>query len=84
MRAGFAYYRALPADAQYNRETFKGKLKIPVLVLDGDHSFAGLTFEGMQAVAENVRGEVIQDCGHFIPEEQPEVLTQHILSFFQE
>ncbi len=84
MRAGFAYYRAFPADAQYNRETFKGKLKMPVLALGGDRSFGTLQFTGMQAVAENVRGEVIPDCGHFIPEEQPELLTQHILDFFQE
>ena len=84
MRAGFAYYRAFPADAQYNRETFKGKLKMPVLALGGDHSFGALQLQGMQAVAKNVRGEVIQDCGHFIPEEQPEVLSQHILDFFRE
>lgn len=84
MRAGFAYYRAFTADAQYNRETFKGKLKIPVLALGGDRSLGALQFQGMQAVAENIRGEAIPDCGHFIPEEQPEVLTQHILDFFQE
>ena len=85
MRAGFAYYRAFPADAQYNRENFKGKLKMPVLALGADHGLgADLQLSGMQAVAENVKGAVIQDCGHFIPEEQPEVLTQHILSFFQE
>ena len=85
MRAAFAYYRAFPADAQYNRETFKGKLKMPVLALGADHGLgANLQISGMQAVAENVRGDVIPDCGHFIPEEQPEVLTQHILDFFAE
>jgi pimeloyl-ACP methyl ester carboxylesterase/heme-degrading monooxygenase HmoA len=84
MRAGFGYYRAFPTDAQYNRETFKEKLKMPVLALGGDRSFGNLQLQGMQTVAENVRGAVIQDCGHFIPEEQPEMLIQHILSFFQE
>ena len=85
MRAAFAYYRAFPADAQHNRETFKGKLKMPVLALGADHGLgADLQISGMQAIAENVRGDVISDCGHFIPEEQPEVLTQHILDFFRE
>lgn len=83
MRAGFAYYRAFLADAQYNRETFKEKLKMPVLALGGDRSFGEIPFKGMQAVAENVRGVVISDCGHFIPEEQPAVLTQHMLDFFK-
>ncbi|MBD1869038.1 alpha/beta fold hydrolase [Cyanobacteria bacterium FACHB-471] len=84
MRAAFAYYRAFPTDAQYNRETFKGKLKMPVLALAGAHGLGDVQLKGMQAVAENVRGAVIPECGHFIPEEQPEVLTQHILDFFRE
>ena len=83
MRAGFASYRAFTADAKYNREHFPGKLKMPVLAVGGDRSFGENAFKGMQAVAENVFGAVIQDCGHFIHEEQPEALTQQILSFLQ-
>jgi pimeloyl-ACP methyl ester carboxylesterase/heme-degrading monooxygenase HmoA len=84
MRAGFSYYRAFPADAQYNRKKFPGKLKMPILAIGGDRSLGDLQYQGMQNVAENIRGVVIPDCGHFIPEEQPAVLAQHLLNFFRE
>ena len=84
MRAGFAYYKAFPADAQYNREQFKGKLTLPILAIGGEHSFGEFQLQGMQQVAENIRGVVIPDAGHFIPEEVPELLVQQMLSFFQE
>jgi pimeloyl-ACP methyl ester carboxylesterase/heme-degrading monooxygenase HmoA len=84
MRAGLAYYKAFPADAEYNRRQFKGKLTMPVLAIGGEHSFGEFQLQGMQQVAENVRGLVISDCGHFIPEEAPDVLVQQMLSFFQE
>ncbi|WP_196520624.1 hypothetical protein [Nostoc sp. WHI] len=37
----------------------------------------------MEAVAENVRGTVIEGCGHFIPEEL-EYLVEKLLQFFGE
>lgn len=84
MRAALAYYKAFPADAQYNREQFKSKLTLPVLAIGGEHSFGEFQLQGMQQVAENIRGVVIPDTGHFIPEEAPELLVQQMLSFFQE
>jgi pimeloyl-ACP methyl ester carboxylesterase len=32
----------------------------------------------VKMVAEDVEGEVIPDCGHFVPEERPEVVVRHI------
>ena len=31
-----------------------------------------------------VQGITIEDCGHFIPEEQPEVFANYLLNFIQE
>jgi len=31
-----------------------------------------------------VRGGVIENCGHFVPEEQPEELAQRLMAFFIE
>jgi pimeloyl-ACP methyl ester carboxylesterase len=42
------------------------------------------TFLNLKNVAENVKGIVIDDCGHFVAEEQPEELTEQLLSFFAE
>jgi pimeloyl-ACP methyl ester carboxylesterase len=35
-----------------------------------------------RTVATNVRGGVIERCGHWIPEEHPEYLTEQLLAFF--
>jgi pimeloyl-ACP methyl ester carboxylesterase len=35
-------------------------------------------------VAADVRGEVVADCGHVIPEEAPDLLLDRLLAFFAE
>jgi len=36
----------------------------------------------LRAVAEQVSGAVIGECGHFIPDEQPEKLAEILTDFF--
>jgi microsomal epoxide hydrolase len=38
--------------------------------------------ESLRAIAHDVRGGAIAECGHFIPEEQPALLAQRLLAFF--
>lgn len=87
MRAGFSYYRALPQDAADNRAIIaRMKLEMPVLAIGGDKP-RGRRREpedSLRRVAKNVRGEVLAECGHFIPEEQPEALARLLLAFFAE
>lgn len=40
--------------------------------------------ESWQRVATNVRGGVLDDCGHWIPEEQPDWVVAQLLEFFGE
>jgi pimeloyl-ACP methyl ester carboxylesterase len=85
LRAGFEYYRAAEEDAEHNRESTRRKLKLPVLALGGRRGgFGALTKASAEAVAENVRGEVIDRCGHWVPEECPEILINELLRFFGE
>ena len=87
LRAGFAYYRATPQDIVDNQAFIaEGKLAIPVLALGGGESFGRreLALESLRRVADNVRGGVVEDCGHFIPEEAPDVLLAALLEFFGE
>jgi pimeloyl-ACP methyl ester carboxylesterase len=37
-----------------------------------------------ESVAEDVRGEALDRCGHWIPEERPEILVNQLLRFFGE
>lgn len=85
LRAGFAYYRALDRDVAHNQALLaRGKLRMPVLALGGGKAFGrgGETLESLERVATDVRGGVIDDCGHWMVEEQPEIVAQAILAFF--
>ena len=85
LRAGFAYYRALSQDVAHNQTLLaRSKLTMPVLALGGGKGFGrgAETLESLKRVALDVRGGVIEDCGHWIAEEQPEVVTRAVLDFF--
>src|SRR5689334_62702 len=91
MRAGFAYYRALAKDAADNQAFLTGdKLAMPVLAIGGAVSYphgrgrGSAPEQSLRRAATDVRGEVIADCGHFIPEEAPDQLAQGLLRFFAE
>lgn len=84
MRAGFEYYRAIWDDVDHNTENAKTKLTMPVLAMGGKHSFGKQTKRSLEVLAEDVRGEEIDACGHWVAEEQPEYLTEKLLSFFAE
>jgi pimeloyl-ACP methyl ester carboxylesterase len=82
-KASLEYYRAFPQDVRDNLEFAKTPLKMPVLVLHGEQSPLGNSaFEVMKTLATDVRGDTIANCGHWIAEEQPEVLLDRLLDFF--
>lgn len=88
MSAMFGYYRATAQDAQDNQAflAVNGKLRTPVLALGGDKAFGrGLdALHSLQRVAEDVRGGLVPNCGHWVTEEQPEFIAQELRKFFLE
>lgn len=84
VRGSLGLYRAIFESAEQNRENAKTQLKMPVLVLGASHGLGSRPIKAMEAVAEDVRGSVIEGCGHFIPEERPEYLIEQMLKFFGE
>ena len=89
MRAGFEYYRAFPQDAIQNMNYSKTKLTMPVLALGGGYipTFGGnitmpTIIYGMKILAQNVQGITVPNSGHFIPEEQPDVVVKLLNNFF--
>lgn len=59
---------------------------MPVLALGGERSLGPLVGATFQVVASEVRAEVVSECGHYIPEEQPDYLAVRLrlLAFFDE
>jgi pimeloyl-ACP methyl ester carboxylesterase len=83
-KASLEYYRAFPQDIQDNQEFAKTLLKMPVLALSGERSPLGTAaYQVMQTLATDVQGEVIPDCGHWIAEEQPEILLTKLRTFLE-
>lgn len=88
MSALFGYYRATTQDAEDNQAYLaaNGKLRTPVLALGGDKAFGrGMdTIHSLQRVAENVRGGLVPNSGHWVTEEQPEFIAAELRKFFLE
>jgi len=85
LSAGLAYYRAIPEDVKNAQEIENEPLKIPVLALGGSDAFGRGTepAESLADYAEDVQGGVIDNCGHWIPEEQPAALAEKLNDFFE-
>ena len=76
---------AFAQDAIDNQQLVaKGKLKMPVLAIGGDHSYGAHLATEISFAAADVRAAVIKDSGHWIMEEQPEQAVSIILSFLKD
>jgi len=68
MRGMLGYYRAVIQDMEQNQALRTRKLKLPVLALGGDGGSAPDLHSAMLPLGEDVRGGVILNSGHYIPE----------------
>jgi pimeloyl-ACP methyl ester carboxylesterase len=84
MKAGFEYYRAIPVTMQQNEEFRKTKLTMPVLAIGGILGAGRATIETMKLVSDDVRGEIVEQCGHYTPEECPESFLTLVKAFLAE
>lgn len=84
MRALFEIYRELDHDADVHRAAIEsdGKITVPVLATGGGAQSLAVNYPPMcEEIAEDVRGELIPECGHWVAEEQPERFTRLFLDF---
>lgn len=78
-------FAAFARDAEDNKALFakKGKLRMPVLAIGGDHSYGASMKSELAPVARNVQGAVITNSGHWIMEEQPQQAIGVIVPFVE-
>lgn len=79
------YRSAASIDLVHDDESFAAgqKIECPVLVLWGAQSFVGREYEPLavwREYAPDVRGQALP-TGHFLPEEAPDLVNRHLLSF---
>ncbi|MCS7476822.1 alpha/beta fold hydrolase [Umezawaea endophytica] len=81
LRASFAYYRALDETIAQNEHRKKTRLTLPVLALGGARYSGPLVAETMRLAADDVTEAILDDCGHYAAEEQPERFTEVLEDF---
>jgi pimeloyl-ACP methyl ester carboxylesterase len=81
LRAGFELYRAFSQDEQQFSGFMKKKLPMAVLALAGDKSNGMTELSMARELANNARGGVAPETGHWLPDENPEFLTRKLLEF---
>ena len=81
IRAGFQYYATGLREDTVNLKNATQKLTIPVLAWGGAALLRDIVPQ-WKAVAENVTGGMVEECGHFIPEEKPQFVIEKALEFF--
>ncbi|MFJ2550214.1 alpha/beta fold hydrolase [Pseudomonas sp. NPDC087612] len=87
LHAAFEYYRALPTSVQQNETLLtKGKLNMPMLAVSGSgRGGLGQTqIDQMNEYASNVKGHVLNGCGHWLMEECPTQVKPLVVDFINE
>lgn len=83
MTAGFNYYRTLKEDAAIV-ETFHGKkLSMPVLAISGHHGVGDKLSKALENDTTSLKSIIVDDSGHFVAEETPEVFNSVIIQFLE-
>jgi pimeloyl-ACP methyl ester carboxylesterase len=56
------------------------KITIPVVALGGEKGLGGKVGEMVAMIAENVEAHTLTGCGHFMIEERPKFVIDHIVA----
>ncbi|WP_417263281.1 alpha/beta fold hydrolase [Celeribacter sp.] len=84
LKASFDYYRAIDDTIPQIHAHKQTMLKMPLLAFAGELACNMMVETEMRTLAEDVRGLMIPECGHFPAEEKPAELLAGLLEFFTE
>jgi pimeloyl-ACP methyl ester carboxylesterase len=74
LRAAFAHYRAMPVSAgQIADAVAAGRLTVPTMAI-GAHPVGDTLARQLRPVADDLVTHLVEDCGHIIPLDRPDVL----------
>lgn len=82
LRAGFSYFATVFEDGESVKRWSQSPLPMPVLALGGERGAGAFMLPAWQRLATRVEGGVMPGAGHWLADEQPELLAQRLLTFF--
>lgn len=84
IRAAGSYYRQAfsPEGIAANRRRAEHRLDIPVLALGAERGVGDGIVTALQALAGSVQGCVIENAGHYLPEEAANHVAGELIGFF--
>lgn len=71
-------------DLEHDAKDRNYRIKTPILALWGGTGVVGKLWdvlEGWKMFADDVSGFAVPNCGHFVPEEKPEIVVEALLDF---
>jgi pimeloyl-ACP methyl ester carboxylesterase len=81
LRAGLELYRAFPANEAFNAKQ-SSEISIPLTLVGGDHSFGKMMPKLVEDLrrhgCKNVALEIMKDSGHYVADEQPDIVAELI------
>jgi pimeloyl-ACP methyl ester carboxylesterase len=69
-------------DGRADEELTRNKLNVPMLAWGGRRSFGDHCFESANAIATKAQGGVVEECGHWVFEENPDFIVQQLSEFW--
>jgi pimeloyl-ACP methyl ester carboxylesterase len=72
LAAGFGFYRAMSRNAEVLSE---GRMRVPTVALGGSVVGERL-YRQLEPITDELRGEVLERCGHLVPLDRPEALER--------
>lgn len=80
-RAALEMYRQFPQDVLDNRKAGRLPPELKVLAIGAETRWGLRMGQRLSAVSDNVQSRSIPNCGHYLAEEQPELLVDSLLEF---
>ncbi|MFJ5277841.1 alpha/beta fold hydrolase [Streptomyces parvulus] len=85
LRASLAYYRDAAESARRNHEALRRQsLTVPVLGVSSSHGSIPDMAGSLRPWADHATGIVVQDAGHFIPDERPDAVAAALTDFIHQ
>jgi len=82
MKAGFWWYSFIDESIKTNTLSPETRFHQPIFAMGGEFATKTLIYQGLVPYCDQITSYVVENCGHYIPEEAPDAIAQAIFATF--